>query len=235
MQPHSTNEVDVTLDGSDRAAVMLLRLIVIGGAQGSTDAARRILKGLPSTLPAPVIVVMHAMPGEQSDGSDGLAGERFPLPTRIATAGHRIAAGEVLSTPTGCHVQVVEGGTIEIDGPKLVCTSRSAVDMLFESAAALFQRGVISVVLSGRGDDGTDGSRSVKAGGGITVVQSPSDVHRCGEITQREAGGVLSRPGLAARHGRREACSGTSGRSQPAVLRPDASDQSAIACAGPLM
>ncbi len=135
MQPHSMNEVDSTVDGSDRAAMMLPRLIVIGGAQGSTDAARRILKGLPSTLPAAVIVVMHAMPGEQGDGSDGLAGERFPLPTRIATAGHRIAAGEVLSTPTGCHVQVVEGGTIEIDGPKLVCTSRSAVDMLFESAA----------------------------------------------------------------------------------------------------
>lgn len=180
LQPHSMDEVDSTVVASDLAAVMLPRLIVIGGAQGATDAARRILKALPSTLPAAVIVVVHRMPGEQGDGSDGLAGECFPLPTRIAKAGHRIAAGEVLLAPTGCHVQVVEGGIIEIDGPKLVRTSRSSVDMLFESAAALFQRGVISVVLSGRGDDGTDGSRSVKAGGGITVVQSPSDAQFVG-------------------------------------------------------
>lgn len=148
---------------------------VIGGARGANEAARRILKGLPSSLPAAVIVVVHSVPGGDAGESAPLVDESFALPIRVAKAGQRIRAGEVLLAPPGCHLRVVEGETIEIDGPKLMRTSRPAIDMLFESAAAVFRRRVVAVVLSGSGDDGTDGLRSVKAAGGITVVQSPSD------------------------------------------------------------
>ena len=49
---------------------------------------------------------------------------------------------------------------------------RPSIDVLFESAAAMWGSRVIAVVLTGMGDDGTRGARAIRAAGGTVLTES---------------------------------------------------------------
>lgn len=49
------------------------------------------------------------------------------------------------------------------------------MDALFESAAEVFGKQVIGVVLGGGDGDGTEGRKAMKRQGGLSVIQSPVD------------------------------------------------------------
>ena len=49
--------------------------------------------------------------------------------------------------------------------------ARPSVDVLFESAAETYGRGVIGVIMTGAGRDGALGLARIKQRGGLTVVQ----------------------------------------------------------------
>ena len=75
---------------------------------------------------------------------------------------------------------VLRPGFVRLNqGPK-VRFSRPAVDRLFRTAAEACGSRVIGVVLTGHGEDGTDGLRAIKAAGGITVVQDPNEATAAG-------------------------------------------------------
>ena len=52
---------------------------------------------------------------------------------------------------------------------------RPAADMLFVSAAAAFRDRVAGILLTGGGSDGAHGLVSIKAQGGLSIVQRPSE------------------------------------------------------------
>jgi len=68
---------------------------------------------------------------------------------------------------------LVTPGLIHLDAGPRVHNTRPAIDPLFVSAAEIYGRRVVGVVLSGRGQDGAAGLQMIHDRGGLALVQDP--------------------------------------------------------------
>ena len=154
------------------AAERIHDVVVIGGSAGGPEATAEILAGLPAELPAAIFIAIHSHPSG-SHLAPKLAA-RSPLPTAYATHGDRVQRGRVYVAPPDTHLVLRRGHVEVVRGPR-ENGHRPSIDVLFRSAAKAYGSSVIGVVLSGYLDCGTAGLLSIKARGGITVVQDPGD------------------------------------------------------------
>jgi two-component system chemotaxis response regulator CheB len=149
-------------------------VVVIGGATGALDVLKRLIAGLPSNFPAAVVVVLHVDERQPRSLVAALM-KATALDVSYAEAGKTPRRGHLYVAPPDHHLVFDAEGCLHLDdGPK-VRHFRPAANPLFESAARVFGGQVIGVVLSGDGDDGTDGLIAIKRAGGVSIVQSPSD------------------------------------------------------------
>lgn len=148
-------------------------LVVVGASAGGVEALRTLVESLPADFPAAVFVVVHS-----SSDAPGLLGQILdragPLRAALAKDGEPVERGRVYVAPPDYHL-LVKGSYIRITRGPRENRARPAVDPLFRSAAACCGPRVIGVVLTGYLDDGASGLVTVKACGGIAVVQDPED------------------------------------------------------------
>jgi two-component system chemotaxis response regulator CheB len=95
---------------------------------------------------------------------------------RVVEAAHgdTVEPGCSYVAPGDYHMAVVRDGTrtriaLNQEAPESSC--RPAVDVLFRSAARSFGAGVLSVVLTGMGQDGSRGAVQIVEAGGTVIVQ----------------------------------------------------------------
>jgi len=147
--------------------------LVIGTSAGGMQVLVRILPQLPEELSIAVFIVQH----QKADGKHYLCSilnELCPLPVLEAEDKMPIQAGHVYIAPPGYHL-LIESHTIialSLDEPVHCC--RPSIDMLFESAADVFHKHLIALVLTGMGCDGAEGLKEVDQAGGLCAVQTPN-------------------------------------------------------------
>ena len=154
-----------TLQGHD--------IVVIGASSGGVEALMRIAAGLPAELPASVFIVLHQEPDFASRLPE-LLSQRGPLRATHALHGEEIVPGRIYIAPPDNHLMLRPGYVHVVRGPK-ENGHRPAVDALFRTAAMVYGPRVVGVVLTGYLDCGTAGMMSIKARGGLAVVQDPRD------------------------------------------------------------
>jgi two-component system, chemotaxis family, protein-glutamate methylesterase/glutaminase len=147
-------------------------IVVIGASTGGVELLLDLVSELPEKLPAALFVVLHTAPGYLSSLPELLSG-RGALPAVHPQHGDPISPGRIYVAPPDNHLLVRSGFVEVVRGPK-ENGHRPAVDTLFRSASWSYGSRVVGVVLSGHLDCGTAGLMSVKARGGIAVVQEPS-------------------------------------------------------------
>jgi two-component system chemotaxis response regulator CheB len=133
-----------------------------------------MISALPADLDAAVLVVQHMPPEFVPTLADRLA-HISALPVKVATNGEPLFASHVYLAPGDGQMRVtrVHGAAeIEIFAGDPLCGARATADPLFRSAAAIFGRRAIGVVLSGMGRDGAEGLRAIRGAGGGAIVQN---------------------------------------------------------------
>jgi two-component system chemotaxis response regulator CheB len=148
-------------------------LVVIGGSAGAIQPLRQILAGLPGGLPATVCVVIH-MPHDSPSALARVLARAGSLDAVFADDGQPLEAGRIAVAPPGNHLLVHDGTLVLSQGARENGT-RPAIDPLFRSAARALGADVVSVLLSGTLDDGSAGTAAIRASGGTTIVQDPSE------------------------------------------------------------
>jgi two-component system chemotaxis response regulator CheB len=148
-------------------------LVVIGASAGGVETLKRVVSDLPAGLDASICIVLHIAPDSPSLLA-GILARAGSLPCKPASDRDRLEPGRILVAPPDRHLAVEDGRVHLTVGPR-ENGHRPAVDVLFRSAAAAKGHQVIGVILSGTRGDGTTGLAAIKASGGATVVQDPSE------------------------------------------------------------
>src|SRR3954463_10682222 len=108
-------------------------LLVLGASAGGGEALLVLVAGLPTDLPAAVLVTVHT--GDRPHSTLPRVLDRAgPLPAAHAADGEPLRAGRILVAPPDRHLLVGRDGVVLSTGPK-VNRHRPAVDAMFASAA----------------------------------------------------------------------------------------------------
>lgn len=149
-------------------------IVAIGASGGQgLDDVRELLKHLPKTLRAVVMIVLHRAWNQESHLRSVLAHDAA-LPVMVAASGRRLESGTVyIGEPSKHLILGIHGFGVLIDDPYRRHRNRS-VDLLFNSVAAQVGARIIGVILSGSLDDGSRGLAAIHRAGGTTMVLAPS-------------------------------------------------------------
>ncbi len=149
-------------------------IIAIAASAGGLKAIIKILSGLPTDFPAPIVVVQHLDPRHRSLMAEILS-RRTALKVKEAEEGEKLEKGVAYIAKPDHHLLVNPDGTISLSSSELVHFLRPSADLLFESVAASYRDRAIAVVLSGTGTDGSMGAQAIKKTGGTLIVQEDAE------------------------------------------------------------
>ena len=96
------------------------------------------------------------------------------LTVKEADEKEHLEAGIVYLAPPNYHLMVEKDKTLSLTVDERFNYSRPSIDILFESAAEVFGPQLIGVVLTGANSDGSYGLKTIKAAGGLVVVEDPA-------------------------------------------------------------
>jgi two-component system, chemotaxis family, protein-glutamate methylesterase/glutaminase len=148
-------------------------LIAIGSSTGGPDAVARVLTALPTDLAVPIVVTQHMPPVFTRMFAERL-NRGTPLHVVEATAGMELAPGTVYIAPGDRHLVLHRRGAATVTQlstapPENSC--RPAVDVMFRSVAAVYGPAVCAAVLTGMGQDGRNGAKSLRDAGAEVLAQ----------------------------------------------------------------
>lgn len=169
------------------------RILAIGSSTGGPQALAAVISALPAYFPIPVLIVQHMPPLFTRLLAERLAGESR-IKVDEASEGAEIVRGRVLIARGDHHLKVRRSGSstfATLDQGPQENSCRPSVDALFRSRAQHFRNEVLSVVLTGMGNDGLAGAQALRQAGSRCLVQD--------EATSVVWGmpGVIARAGLA--------------------------------------
>jgi two-component system chemotaxis response regulator CheB len=149
------------------------RVLCVGSSTGGPQALNTVLAALPAEFRAPILLTQHMPPTFTAILAQHL-GRLTGRPSAEAATGMAIEPGHIYVAPGDRHLTLKRDGqavtaVLSADPPEHFC--RPAVDPMLRSAAAVYGRDVLAVILTGMGADGRNGAQAVAAAGGATIVQ----------------------------------------------------------------
>ncbi|MBD7916338.1 chemotaxis protein CheB [Clostridium sp. Sa3CUN1] len=145
-------------------------IILIGASTGGPNAIEKIITEFDKELNAAVLIVQHMPSGFTKTFAERL-NRRCELEVLEAEDKIKIEKNKIYIAPGGYHMIVKEKDIIEINKEDPIWGVRPAVDKLFISAAPIYNNRILSVILTGMGKDGAEGTAVVKKNNGTTIAQ----------------------------------------------------------------
>lgn len=150
-----------------------IEAVVIGASTGGPKALYQVITALLDDIGVPVLVVQHMPAGFTKAFADRL-NLNSKLKVIEAQDSDLIEKNVVYIAPGGYHMEIGSDKKIHLNTEPTIWGVRPAVDKLFISATKVYGSRLLSVILTGMGRDGANGTAAIKDNGGITIAEHQS-------------------------------------------------------------
>jgi two-component system, chemotaxis family, protein-glutamate methylesterase/glutaminase len=153
--------------------VSVKNLVVIGASTGGPKAILEIVQGLSENMPACFLIVQHMPKGFTLSFAERISWQSG-MRAKEAEEGDELGTGKIFVAPAGYHMTLDrEGETVRLrlNQDPLVNFVRPSIDVTMFSAAEIFGKTCVGVILTGMGKDGAEGARKIKEAGGTVIIQ----------------------------------------------------------------
>ncbi len=144
-------------------------IVGIGASAGGLEAFSDLLHHLPEKTGMAYVLVTHLDPKHSSDLRDILS-RTTKIPVHEVSDGVQVQRDHIYVIPPNTNI-AIRNGVLRLAARSLTRGQHLPIDHFLRSLAEDRGNRAISVILSGTASDGTEGSRAVKAAGGITFAQ----------------------------------------------------------------
>src|SRR5215470_7909023 len=146
-------------------------VVVLAASTGGPATVMRLAPGFTRDFPAAVILVQH-MPATFTSQYAAQLAEFTEIRVKEAESNESIAPGTLYICPGGQHLRVTSSGRIRLDDTSgRINGYLPNMDVTMESVATYAGPLSIAAVLTGMGNDGTNGARSIQSAGGLVLAQ----------------------------------------------------------------
>jgi two-component system chemotaxis response regulator CheB len=160
---------EISAETKSRAGMKPTKLVAIASSVGGPAALQTIFSNLPADFAVPIVLVQHIAVGFADSLAKWLQHSSL-LKIRIAVDGETLEAATVYIAPDRSHVKVRDNKIIlSVEAP--VKGFLPSATVLFNSAAEAYGENLTAVILTGMGDDGVEGLKTVKEKGGLILAQ----------------------------------------------------------------
>jgi two-component system CheB/CheR fusion protein len=143
-------------------------IVGIGASAGGLDPIRKLLELLPTETGMAFVVIQHLAPGQESMLPEILS-RSTQMKVQQVKDGLQVEKNQVYVITPGT-TMTLKNGFLRVV-PKGVALK--PINDFMVSLASERKTQAIGIVLSGTGNDGTEGLKAIKVEGGITFVQDP--------------------------------------------------------------
>lgn len=155
------------------------KVLCIGASTGGPSAVSKILPLLGKNFSLPVLYAQHIDVGADKNMAEWFASVCHNIRVKLAENGEEALGGTVYMAPADKHLVIdyisPKGNPVlKLSDEEPERFLRPAVNKLFRSAARIYEKKCLAVLLTGMGFDGAEGCREICDRGGWTIVEDKS-------------------------------------------------------------
>lgn len=147
-------------------------LVVIGGSAGSLQVILEMIKNLDEKLNFSIVLVLHRKAHSTNILQTLL--QQF-IATEVVEIDDKseIEKNKIYIVPADYHLLFENKKTMSLDSSEKMNYSRPSIDVTFKSAAEVFGKTLVGILLSGANADGVEGLAYIKKNKGRVWIQDP--------------------------------------------------------------
>lgn len=147
------------------------RVVVVAISTGGPAALAHLLPEIPRRTNLAIVIVQH-MPATFTTALAERLDSLSSIKVTEAREGDKLHEGVALLAPGGSHLEFAGDGSVRLTRAAPVNGCRPSADVTMCSAATVFGRNTVGLVMTGMGRDGAQGMAAIKQSGGRTLAQS---------------------------------------------------------------
>jgi two-component system, chemotaxis family, CheB/CheR fusion protein len=147
-------------------------VVAIGASAGGLEALQDLFAKLPDDMGCAFVIITHQLPDHPTLLPEILA-KYTTMTVREVTDYMRVEVNYIYISTPGHRIKLQNGHLILVDNAQPHCTS-FPIDYFLRSLASEMMQKAICIILSGMGDDGTQGLQLIKDEFGLAIVQVPT-------------------------------------------------------------